>query len=106
MILKKSEPILIPDKTGESVGLDFKWSIHQLREVHLRKYNLRHSALELFLVDQSNYFINFENSKEKKKAYKAILSVRPPNLMYYGSRSPQELLKVNLFLLFKVFKKK
>ena len=40
-------------------GEDFKWSLSQLREIHLRRYNLRRSALELFLVDQTNYFLNF-----------------------------------------------
>ena len=38
---------------------DFKWSLNQLQEVHLRRYNLRRSALEFFLTDQTNYFVNF-----------------------------------------------
>ena len=38
---------------------DFKYSIAQLREIHFRRYNLRRSALEFFLVDQTNYFLNF-----------------------------------------------
>uniref|UniRef100_A0A671LZ86 Neurobeachin-like protein 2 n=1 Tax=Sinocyclocheilus anshuiensis TaxID=1608454 RepID=A0A671LZ86_9TELE len=33
--------------------------LSQLREVHLRRYNLRRSALELFFIDQAHYFINF-----------------------------------------------
>ena len=43
-----------------SGGEDFKWSLSQLREIHFRRYNLRRSALEMFLVDQTNYFLNFE----------------------------------------------
>ena len=39
--------------------LDFKWTLNQLQEVHLRRYNLRRSALEFFLTDQTNYFVNF-----------------------------------------------
>ena len=38
---------------------DFKISLNQLREVQLRRYNLRASALEIFLIDQSNFFLNF-----------------------------------------------
>ena len=75
-------------------GLDFKWSLSQLREVHLRRFNLRKSAVELFLVDQTNYFINFSSTSSRFATYKALLSTRPPNLLYYGSRTPQKLLKV------------
>lgn len=42
------------------VGFDFKWPHSQVREIHLRRYNLRRSALEIFHVDQSNYFLNFK----------------------------------------------
>jgi hypothetical protein len=36
-----------------------QWALSRLREVHLRRYNLRRSALEFFLTDQTNYFLNF-----------------------------------------------
>ena len=42
------------------VGHDFKWPLSQIREIHLRRYNLRRSALEIFLIDQTNYFLNFK----------------------------------------------
>lgn len=42
------------------IGFDFKRPLSQLREVHLRRYNLRRSALELFFIDQAHYFINFK----------------------------------------------
>ena len=41
---------------------DFKISLAQLKEVQLRRYNLRRSALEFFLIDQSNFFINFNKN--------------------------------------------
>lgn len=44
----------------KGVGHDFKWPLSQIREVHLRRYNLRRSALEIFLIDQTNYFLNFK----------------------------------------------
>lgn len=46
-------------KSCLDVGGDFQWDLSQLREVHLRRYNLRRSALEFFLLNQTNYFINF-----------------------------------------------
>lgn len=42
------------------MGYDFKWPLSQIREIHLRRYNLRRSALEVFLIDQTNYFLNFK----------------------------------------------
>ncbi|KAL8183651.1 UNVERIFIED_CONTAM: hypothetical protein K2H54_048175 [Gekko kuhli] len=47
----------------EGVGFDFKWPLSQIREVHLRRYNLRRSALEIFFIDQTNYFLNFKKEK-------------------------------------------
>ncbi|XP_061572701.1 neurobeachin-like protein 2 isoform X3 [Cololabis saira] len=82
------------EETEEGVGFDFKRPLSQLREVHLRRYNLRRSALELFFIDQAHYFINFRK-KVRNKVYSRILGLRPPNLFYFGSRSPQELLKAS-----------
>uniref|UniRef100_A0A803Y6H6 Neurobeachin-like protein 2 n=1 Tax=Meleagris gallopavo TaxID=9103 RepID=A0A803Y6H6_MELGA len=76
----------------EGVGFDFKWHLSQIREIHLRRYNLRRSALEIFLTDQTNYFINF-NKEVRNKVYSRILSLRSPNIS--GTRSPQELFKAS-----------
>ncbi|KAL4635789.1 neurobeachin-like protein 1 [Arapaima gigas] len=76
----------------EGVGYDFKWPLSQLREIHLRRYNLRRSALEVFLIDQTNYFLNFKK-EARNKVYSRILLLRSLNL--YGIRSPQELLKTS-----------
>ncbi|XP_055544656.1 neurobeachin-like protein 1 isoform X1 [Wyeomyia smithii] len=71
---------------------DFKFSISQLRELHLRKFNLRRSALEMFLVDQTSYFLNF-TTKTRNKIFTKILSLQPPNILYGSGRSPAELLR-------------
>ncbi|XP_073843399.1 neurobeachin-like protein 1 isoform X2 [Musca autumnalis] len=71
---------------------DFRFSINKIREVHLRKYNLRRSALEIFLVDQTSYFLNF-TTKTRNKIFSKILSLQPPNILYGSGRSPAELLK-------------
>ncbi|XP_018596219.2 neurobeachin-like protein 2 isoform X1 [Scleropages formosus] len=82
------------EETEEGIGFDFKRPLSQLREVHLRRYNLRRSAVEMFFIDQAHYFINFRK-KVRNKVYSRILGLRPPNLFYFGSRSPQELLKAS-----------
>ncbi|XP_069568849.1 neurobeachin-like protein 1 isoform X2 [Brachyistius frenatus] len=76
----------------EGVGHDFKWPLSQIREVHLRRYNLRRSALEIFLVDQTNYFLNFKK-EARNEVYGRMLLLR--SLGPYGTRSPQELLKAS-----------
>lgn len=40
--------------------VDLKWSLDEIKEIHFRRHNLQRSALEFFLVDQTNYFINFQ----------------------------------------------
>ena len=42
------------------LGEDFKLALSQIREIHFRRYNLRRSALEIFLIDQTNYLLNFQ----------------------------------------------
>uniref|UniRef100_A0ACB8G153 Neurobeachin-like protein 1 n=1 Tax=Sphaerodactylus townsendi TaxID=933632 RepID=A0ACB8G153_9SAUR len=76
----------------EGVGFDFKWPLSQIREVHLRRYNLRRSALEIFFIDQTNYFLNFKK-EARNKVYSRILSLCSPNIS--GTRSPQELFKAS-----------
>ncbi|XP_078323505.1 neurobeachin-like protein 1 isoform X4 [Crassostrea virginica] len=78
----------------EEGGEDFKWSLSLLREIHFRRYNLRRSAIELFMVDQTNFFLNFE-PKKRNKVYSKILSLKPPNLIYTVSRSPAEMLRAS-----------
>jgi len=87
----------------------------KLRDVYLRRYNLRRSALEFFLMDQSNYFLNFTTKvniqkykinyvlsflnvfiilfKIRLKVLTSIYSVHPPNFSFNSSRHPQDLLR-------------
>ncbi|XP_038194419.1 neurobeachin-like protein 1 isoform X2 [Arvicola amphibius] len=76
----------------DGIGFDFKWPHSQIREIHLRRYNLRRSALEIFHIDQSNYFLNFKK-EVRNKVYSSLLSLHSANS--YGARSPQELFKAS-----------
>ncbi|XP_039966909.1 neurobeachin-like protein 1 isoform X2 [Bactrocera tryoni] len=73
---------------------DFRFPISKIREVHLRKFNLRRSALEIFLIDQTSYFLNF-TTKTRNKVFTKILSLQPPNILYGSGRSPGELLRAS-----------
>uniref|UniRef100_A0A8D2LCF9 Neurobeachin-like protein 2 n=1 Tax=Varanus komodoensis TaxID=61221 RepID=A0A8D2LCF9_VARKO len=91
----------------EGIGFDFKWALSQIREIHLRRYNLRRSALEIFFIDQTNYFLNFKKEVSnfpgqnwdegftvaRNKVYSRILSLCSANIS--GTRSPQELFKAS-----------
>ncbi|KAM5234243.1 neurobeachin-like protein 2 isoform 4-T4 [Hipposideros larvatus] len=103
-------------ETEEGIGHDFRRPLAQLREVHLRRFNLRRSALELFFIDQANYFLNFPckvggtaasspcqaprpqpcpippHTQVRNQVYKWLLRLRPPTQGYLSSRSPQEML--------------
>ncbi|XP_065200473.1 neurobeachin-like protein 1 isoform X2 [Planococcus citri] len=71
---------------------DFKWSIYKLREIYLRRYNLRKTALEFFLTDQTNYFLNF-NKEVRNNVFNTLMRLRPPNLLYHSYKSPSDLLR-------------
>ncbi|XP_001983501.2 neurobeachin-like protein 1 isoform X2 [Drosophila grimshawi] len=73
---------------------DFRFSINKIREVHLRKYNLRRSALEIFLIDQTSYFLNF-TTKTRNKVFTKIVGLPLPNILYGSGRSPPELLRAS-----------
>jgi hypothetical protein len=61
-----------PSEREMDVGGDFQWELSQLREVHLRRYNLRRSALEFFLLNQTNYFINFTKQASTHAFYTGL----------------------------------
>jgi WD40 repeat protein len=72
---------------------DFKIPIVQLREIHSRRYNLVRTALEFFLIDQTNYFVNFESRRDVRKVFNCIVAQNTPNLIYKKLRTPRELLE-------------
>ncbi|CAH8511048.1 unnamed protein product [Schistosoma mattheei] len=72
----------------------YNWSLAKLRELHLRRYNLRRSAIEIFFENNSNYFFNFE-TKIRNKFYSIIMSLRLPRLVYSQGRNPRETLKLS-----------
>ena len=81
-----------PYREGEDRH-DFRWGLHQLREAHLRRFNLRRSGIEFFLIDQTNYFLNFPDNRKRNKVYTRLIALKLPNLVYSSSRSPADMLK-------------
>ncbi|GAM17220.1 hypothetical protein SAMD00019534_003950 [Acytostelium subglobosum LB1] len=70
------------------------WACEEIKDVHLRRYLLRGSALEVFMRDQTTFFLNFSKN-DRNKVFSKIHSVRRT---YYkesmaNSLSPQDTLK-------------
>jgi len=80
---------------------DFKYPLSSLQDVHLRRYNLRPSALEFFLLNQTNFLINFDK-KLRRQTYQKIMSFKLPGMKSAHSNlsitmTPQEILKESKF---------
>ncbi|CAI5927610.1 unnamed protein product, partial [Closterium sp. NIES-65] len=50
-----------------------------------RGYLLRRSALEVFMIDRSNFFFNFEGPEERLRVHRAIQHANPPHLQHHFS---------------------
>ncbi|KAK1313447.1 hypothetical protein QJS10_CPA06g00328 [Acorus calamus] len=74
---------------------DRSWLLTSLHQIFSRRYLLRRSALELFMVDRSNFFFDFGSIEGRHNAYRAIVQARPPHLnnMYLATQRPEQLLK-------------
>ncbi|XP_061339623.1 BEACH domain-containing protein C2 isoform X2 [Gastrolobium bilobum] len=74
---------------------DRSWLMSSLHQIYSRRYLLRRSALELFMVDRSNFFFDFGSSEGRRNAHRAIVQARPPHLnnIYLATQRPEQLLK-------------
>ncbi|KAK1376275.1 BEACH domain-containing protein C2 [Heracleum sosnowskyi] len=74
---------------------DRSWLLSSLRQIYRRRYLLRRSALELFMVDRSNFFIDLGSTKGRRHAYQAIVQARPPHInnIFLTTQKPDQLLK-------------
>ena len=59
---------------------DKEWILDEIEELHPRRYRLRSSAIELFLVDRKNYLLNFEKRETRDFVYKKLTTMKLPNL--------------------------
>ncbi|KAL7592537.1 hypothetical protein Lser_V15G31721 [Lactuca serriola] len=99
-LLNKSEGNVLEDgsdnKTESKVeDKDRSWLMSSLHQVYSRRYLLRRSALELFMVDRSNFFFDFGTMEGRRSAYRAIVQAHPSHLnnIYLATQRPDQLLK-------------
>ncbi|KAF8768696.1 hypothetical protein HU200_007253 [Digitaria exilis] len=74
---------------------DRSWFISSLHQIYSRRYLLRQSALELFMVDRSNFLFDFEDVRARTHAYRAIVHTKPPYLndIFLTTQRPEQILK-------------
>ncbi|CAH8343338.1 unnamed protein product [Eruca vesicaria subsp. sativa] len=74
---------------------DRSWLMSSLHQIYSRRYKLRKSALEIFMVDRSNFFFDFGNTEGRSNAYRTIVQARPPHLnnIYLTTQRPEQLLR-------------
>nr|VDC63128.1 unnamed protein product [Brassica rapa] len=74
---------------------DRSWLMSSLHQIYRRRYQLRKSALEIFMVDRSNFLFDFGNTEGRRDAYKTIVQARPPHLnhIYLTTQRPEQLLR-------------
>ncbi|EGD75827.1 hypothetical protein PTSG_07946 [Salpingoeca rosetta] len=64
----------------DSLG-DFHFSLTDLRAIHFRRYQLRPTALELFLVDHTSFFLDFLPG-DREAVHRALVSMGLPHLVF------------------------
>lgn len=52
-----------------------------------------HSGLELFLLDNTSYFLCFHSPRDRNRAYGTLQGLAPPRLALWSDPSPVEMLK-------------
>ncbi|KAL8128509.1 hypothetical protein V2J09_017664 [Rumex salicifolius] len=69
---------------------NYCWMMTSLHQIYSRRYLLRRSALELFMLDRSNFFFDFGSSENRRNAYRAIVQAHPPHLnnIYLATQGP------------------
>eukprot|EP00742_Colponemidia_sp_Colp-10_P008007 GILJ01008639.1.p1 GENE.GILJ01008639.1~~GILJ01008639.1.p1 ORF type:complete len:1141 (-),score=180.40 GILJ01008639.1:233-3655(-) len=77
-----------PDKLDKL----YRWPVKQLSQIQRRRFVLRSTALELFLIDHTSLFFNFPQG-DRDVAAKKILSVRSESFVYLNTLEPAKILQ-------------
>lgn len=63
---------MVPHRIPDNRRITKEWNLDQIREIQLRRYILRKTALEIFLLDGSSIFLNFPNGGQEEISQKLI----------------------------------
>ena len=69
-----------------------QWELRDVVAVYRRRYQLQKTALEVFLSNGRNYFVDFGSREERRVVLAKLLSLKPPRLNRLCSRPAVELM--------------
>ncbi|KAJ8248339.1 hypothetical protein GJAV_G00240950 [Gymnothorax javanicus] len=95
LLLGKSGMYFVEDSSAEAHGTvdpqdkmepaSFSWTYDEIKEVHKRWWQLKDSAMEIFLTNGRTFLLAFDNNKFRDTVYQNILSSNLPNLLEHGN---------------------
>ena len=77
-------------------GTAWRWPLDSLRGVQTRRYLLRRSALEIFLLDRRAYFLDLRTQEQRTRVYSTVAGLRPRHcgkFLEIGNSSPEALFR-------------
>lgn len=93
-ILKIDGDLLVTDRslyffdstTSDSCENDFKYPLSWIEDIYLRRYNLRPTGLEFFLINKRNFLLIFD-AKHRREIYQKLMSMKLPAMKSISSNS-------------------
>ncbi|XP_030854757.1 lysosomal-trafficking regulator isoform X6 [Strongylocentrotus purpuratus] len=70
---------------GDTDLMTIWWTYTEIKELHLRWYQLRDNALEIFLTNGKTLLLGFDNTEERQTIFQQIKSMDLPNLIEVDS---------------------
>ncbi|KAJ5068656.1 beach domain-containing protein lvsc [Anaeramoeba ignava] len=70
----------------------YTWEIDNIKEIYKRRYLLRQSALEFFMIDHTNFFVNLELDYTNIVFHK-IIEMKPEHLLFQNIQTPKRIFK-------------
>ncbi|XP_063958609.1 lysosomal-trafficking regulator-like isoform X1 [Lytechinus pictus] len=70
---------------GDTDLMTIWWTYDEIKELHLRWYQLRDNALEIFLTNGKTLLLSFDNTEERQNIFQQIKSMDLPNLIEVDS---------------------
>ncbi|KAJ3447665.1 beige/beach-related [Anaeramoeba flamelloides] len=72
---------------------DKSWNLTDFLEIYKRRYRYRNTALEFFLKDKTNFFLNFISNNEREKVRNKIIENCPEKFKTLYTEKPSKWLK-------------
>eukprot|EP01047_Picozoa_sp_COSAG01_P050735 COSAG01_NODE_5159_length_4445_cov_1.770594_1_plen_819_part_00 len=79
--------------TESKLHMERRWLLQDIVEVHPRRYLLQHSAIELFLKDRTNHFVNFKNVETCREIIRKLIGLRSKTMIIVTRKTRARMLR-------------